>query len=298
MDYLKSHVRASAPALVVIGRYLANRPDGVEESELHRALRPFVAARSAVPDGSVLAASLAVGRDLRLFDIDEGTRDRRRWTIQEKLRAEVVADATPEARTIRQRVLKNLGRRTVEEVESGKAPSDLGFALSWFTLQDPLRPFASRWGEGPESAFRSAWRDNRPPVDNPEQWRSFMRWAQALGLAARVEVKSRSALTIDPTQAVAGVLTDMPRRVPADEWFRRLYSALPVLGDPRLRSVLPQSAVPDGEIPVAVACAMSKLERMGKVRLLASDDSSNTVALRLGQRDRRIAEVQIVEDAE
>ncbi|WP_141579841.1 hypothetical protein [Actinomadura sp. WMMA1423] len=298
MDYLKGHVTASAPALVVICRYLATHPQGVEEAELRSALQPHVPAKSqgTTSDGGVFVASLRVGQDLEIIQPQEVSRNRRRWAVSESLQEEIERDTSPGAQIVRSLVLRRLGARAASAIEAGDPPPDLGLALTWFLMQNPLAPFSVTWGDGPEAAFKDGWKGDHPPVGNAEQWRSFMRWARSLGLAVRADFgRQKSVLIADPTRAIEIVLSEMPSRLLADEWFRHLHSLLPVLGDSRLVSALPKVSGSVEEVPLPVVLAMRKLERMGKLRLVASDDSSNAVALRFARGDRRIGEVHIPE---
>ncbi|RFS87058.1 hypothetical protein D0T12_02050 [Actinomadura spongiicola] len=216
--------------------------------------------------------------------------------MSESLQEAIERDTSPGAQIVRSLVLRRLGARAATAIEAGDPPPDLGLALTWFLMQNPLAPFSVTWGDGPEAAFKDGWKEDHPPVGNAEQWRSFMRWARSLGLAVRADFGGqKSALIADPTRAIEIVLGEMPSRLLADEWFRHLHSLLPVLGDSRLASVLPQVSGSVDEVPMPVVLAMRKLERMGKLKLVASDDSSNAVALRLARGDRRIGEVHILE---
>jgi len=122
--------------------------------------------------------------------------------------------------------------------------------------------------------------------------------ARSLGLASVTAVrKQKSYLVVDPSRAVQDTLDRMPRRAPADLWFRHLCLILPVLGAPDLVSALPGEGVSSTDASASTALAVQKLERAGRVRLVASDDASSAVVLRLGSRDRHIAEVHLVEGA-
>jgi len=297
VDYLKQHNLASAPALLVISRYLASRPEGVGEGELRRILQP----RAMTPDrdrpsrGDVLAASLGVGEDLGLLEAQGTARDRRDWSLCDSLQDEVRACLSTDSRALRSLLLRCLGARALAAVDTGERPSDVALALIWLLLRDPLAPFSVSWGEGPEQAFLAAKLDTA--VANAEQWRALLRWARSLGLATVTQAGRReSYLVIDPTTALQNALDRMPRRAPADQWFRHLHSLVPILGHPKLMAALPAAGAFTSEVPASMALAMQKIERAGRLHLVASDDARNAVVLRLGRRDRRISEVHVLEE--
>lgn len=300
MDYLKQQNAASAPALRVIARYLASRSEGQGISDLQKALQPSALkheqSRSSQDRGGAaasLTASLAVGVDLGFLEAQGVTRDRRVWSLRDSMRDQVVA-AAANSRTFRSFLLRCLGEKAMRDLDCGERPSDVTLALTWFLRQDPLTPFPSIWSDGPEAAFRHARADTL--VNNSEQWRAFVRWARALGLAHLAETgRQKTHLLIDPTRALSDVLHAMPSQASADQWFRRLRSTLPVFGEPRLIAALPSESAPTPDVPVSIALAMQKLARIGRLRLLASSDARDAVVLRLGRREQRISEVHIME---
>ncbi|MGA5205212.1 protein DpdG [Streptomyces variegatus] len=302
MDYLKQHNAASAPALLVIARYLASRAEGQSTSDLQKALHPTALKQEQriPPQGrggaaASLTASLAVGMELGLLEAHGATRDRRVWSLQDSMRARINA-AAADSRTFRSLLLRCMGEKAMRDLDGGDRPSDVTLALTWLLRQDPLAPFPTVWGDGPEAAFRQAKADTL--VNNPEQWRAFMRWARALGLAQLADRGGpKPHLLIDPTHALSDVLHAMPSQTPADHWFRRLYSILPILGEPRLIASLPSAGSSTADIPGSIAVAMLKLERIGRLRLVASSDARDAVVLRLGRREQRISEVHTMEGA-
>lgn len=301
MDYLKQHNAASAPALMVIARYLASLTEGQSTSDLQGALQPTALRQdqrisAQRRDGATpsLTASLAVGMDLGLLKAQATTRDRQVWSLQEHMRARVNAAAT-DSRTFRSLLLRCLGEKAMRDLDGGDRPSDVALGLTWLLRQDPLAPFPTVWSDGPETAFREAKADTL--VSNPEQWRAFMRWARALGLAQLADRGGQKALLlVDPTHAISDVLHTIPSQTSADDWFRRLHSILPILGEPRLTASLPSADTSTpGSIPRSIAVAMLKLERIGRLRLVAASDARDTVVLRLGRREQRISEVHTPE---
>lgn len=299
MDYLKQHNRASAPALLVISRYLATQHQGESEGDLQKALRPHGIA----PDedrppqiNDVLTASLRVGQNLDLFDGQGTARGRRVWSLRDSLRNEIQAVWPADSRPFRALLLRHFSARAVQDVEAGQHPSDVVRALVWLLHQDPLAPFSASWGDGPEKAFDTA--GLKDSVANSEQWRALLRWMKSLGLGTLTAVGSgrNKILIADPTLAIQDTLHELPRRETAARWFRSLYAHLSILGDPKLVSELPAGSVSSQDVTASVALAVQKLERGGRLRLVPSDDASNAIVLRLGRQARRIGEVHVIKE--
>ncbi|MFC4145776.1 protein DpdG [Micromonospora mangrovi] len=302
MDYLKRHVLASVPALLVISRYLATQLDGVEENELQRVLRPVAMAEtrgvsSAGDDpSSVLTSSLSVGEDLGLFDSERGGRGRRIWKLTDSIRREVGPLPSADSRVFRSLVLRLLSSRALEEVRAGNKPSDVALALTWILLRDPMEPLSLNWDKGPETAFEKAGMRNA--VENVEQWGAFRRWIRSLGIATVAQVGRQDAyLLVDPTRALLDVLDRLPRQERAEQWFRQLHEILPVLGHPALISALPQGSVRPQGISASVALAAQKLKRRGILDLAPSADASTAAVLRIGDQSWRIGQVLVAEVA-
>ncbi|MGV9805104.1 protein DpdG [Micromonospora chersina] len=302
MDYLKRHVLASVPALLVISRYLATQLDGVEENELQRVLRPAAMAEtrgvsSAGDDPSiVLTSSLSVGEDLGLFDSERGGRGRRIWKLTDSIRGEVGPLPSTDSRVFRSLVLRLLSSRALEEVRAGNKPSDVALALTWILLRDPLEPLSVNWDKGPETAFEKAGMRNT--VENVEQWGAFRRWIRSLGIATVAQVGRQDAyLLVDPTRALLDVLDRLPQQERAEQWFRQLHEILPVLGHPALISALPQGSVRPQGISASVALAAQKLKRRGILDLAPSADASTAAVLRIGDQSWRIGQVLVAEVA-
>jgi hypothetical protein len=299
VDYLKQQNLASVPALFVICRYLATRPDGEDEAALRRALQPRAMATNegtAPRDGEprdVLPASLEVGKDIELVKA-QGARRERVWSLCDRVRTEVAAISPTDSRPFRSLVLRSLSARAMAAIEASERPSDVALALTWLLQRDPLTPLSTAWSEGPATAVENAQLD--PAVDSPEQWRALMRWARSLGLAtATATTGQKLYLVVDPAMAIHDVLARLPRQAPADQWFRQLRSLLPILGHPTLVSALPAPNRSTTEVPATTALATQKLERAGKLQLVATDDASSAVVLRVGHQVRQIGEVRIVE---
>jgi hypothetical protein len=298
MSYLKNQTLASAPALFVLCRYLAHHPTGARVDRLRKALAPAAiietgrAGRTAqVPP--VLLHSLAVGVDIELLDV-EGARDQRVWTLRNQYVKRLRAMPAADSRAFRSLLLRQLGTRALQSVERGEAPPDVPFGLIWLLTLDPLRTMSEAWDQGPSKAFEQA--GMRSAVDNPEQWRPFLRWARALGVVNLTATAGKPQVSVDPTRAIEDALADLPRRASTPEWLDQLYGVLPLLGDQRLVNALPAGRSTAVRPSGGVALALSKLEHSGRVRLVPADDAANAVVLRLGSRVRRVARIEVTEE--
>ncbi|WP_146017520.1 protein DpdG [Verrucosispora sp. ts21] len=303
MDYLKRHMLASVPALLVISRYLATQLRDVEENDLQKALRPeAVAERRGVSSAgdeasNVLTSSLSVGEDLGLFECERSGRGRRVWKLRDSIRMEVEKLPSADSRIFRSLVLRLLSSRALEEVRAGNRPSDVALALTWLLQRDPLEPFSSSWDKGPESAFDKAGMRNA--VENGEQWGAFRRWARSLGVATVAQVgRQESYLLVDPTRALLDVLDKLPQQAGAEQWFRQLHEILPVLGHPAIISALPQGSARPYGISASVALAAQKLKRRGMLDLALSADASAAAVLQIGGQSWRIGQVNVAEVVE
>jgi hypothetical protein len=295
VTYLKNQTLASAPALFVICRYLAHHPSGASMDRLQKALAPpgvldevGRAGRSAgVPP--VLPDSLAVGIDIELLDV-EGVRDQRVWTLRKEYTRLLRDLPSVGARAFRSLLLRKFGTRALRAVESGEEPPDVPYALTWLLTLDPLSPMESTWDHGPREAFEQA--GMRAAVYNPEQWRPFLRWAEALGLVNEIPASGKLRVVVDPTRAIDDVLDEMPTRASTREWFDQLYAVQPLLGDPRLISALPVGSAVESGPSAAVTLALTKLEHRGRIRLVEADDTTDAAVLRLGGLVRRVARIE------
>ncbi|SFB52829.1 hypothetical protein SAMN05216266_11694 [Amycolatopsis marina] len=293
MDYLTTHNLASVPALFVICRYLATRRRGETMEALKDALAPAaVTAREDNAAPGVLKASLEVGVDLGLLEAD-GRGDRRVWTLRETVASQIRASSSIDSSPFRSLVLRRLGATALAAVEAGKRPPDVALALIWLLRQDPLAPMGRTWDDGLETAFKQAGLGST--IKGAERWLAFLRWARSLGLITFIPSGTRKEhVLVDPSEAVANVLHEMPDTAAARQWFARLISMVPLLGDPRLVAELPMSQDVDDGVSDSAALAMHKLERSGRLRLIASDDAADAVVLSLGKNPRRIGQIQVL----
>jgi hypothetical protein len=217
------------------------------------------------------------------------------WCLTETVDPALLADSPSSSRAFYGLLLRNLGVQSLVAAEAGTELSDIALGFVWLAMQDPLTPLSINWNEGPEDAIVAA--DLRAAVHNQEQWRSFCRWAQVLGLTTESSTGKKSQVMPDSTRALRNVLADLPRRSSADHWFRQLRLRLPVLGHPQLVERLPRQSRSRAEIGGSLALAVHKLERAGLLGLTLSPDATNAVVLQLGPRSRTISHVEVMERA-
>ncbi|MGW6442599.1 hypothetical protein [Lentzea sp. NPDC055074] len=298
MSYLTGQVTASASALFVICRYLATQSRGATVTGIQEVLAPAAVTgmgragrTSKVP--SVLSDSLALGLDVGLLD-REGDGESRLWSLRQEYLNTVKHIPSVDSRGFRSLLLQRFGMRALQAVESGSNPPDIPFGLTWLMTLDPMQSMDVDWEQGPSDAFEKA--GMRSTVSNPEQWRPFLRWAQSLGLVNLTHALRKRRFCIDPTGAIQSVLHSLPQHSSAPEWLHRLHAEIPLLGDPRLVEKLPTSQV---EIPFpshATALALIKLDHIGRLKLIAADDTTDAVVLRVGSRTKRVAQIEVVEE--
>jgi hypothetical protein len=294
VDYFKTHVRASAQALLVICRYLATQPEGRTVTELQGSLQPSVLVKSHDAREGTLGPSIRVGEHLDILK-PIGSAKQPPWCLTEAVDPAVLADSPSSSRAFYGLLLRNLGIQSLAAVEVGAELSDIALGCVWLAMLDPLTPLSVNWNEGPEDAIVAA--DLRAAIRNQEQWRSFYRWAQVLGLLTESSTGKKSQVMPDSTRALRNVLPDLPRRSSADQWFRQLRLRLPVLGHPQLVERLPGQSSSRAEIGGSLALAVHKLERAGLLGLTLSPDATSTVVLQLGTRSRTVSHVEIMESA-
>lgn len=299
-DYLGGRITASAPALYVICRYLALHPDGVTSARLRDALHPPGLTKVEEPRldrqaPSVLQASLEVAQHLSLVAVTGGG-DSRIFTLGDVWDSGMDILADGDSSRFRALVLARLGQVALEDMRDGCRPTDLVRGLVQFLHRDPLRPLQLTWSSqgnaasSPEVYFKG---QAEVAVPNQEQFRSFWRWAIALGLAWRPGTTA-THLVADPTSAIRAALPALPAEAAADEWLARLYEALPILGHPELLQVVLNAAPPPQSLLGSVELAIRRLEADGTLRLVPSADALNAVVLsRGGTEHRRISRIEV-----
>ncbi len=286
MDYLRGNATASATGLFVVCRHLAQYPDGLKDDELKRALQ-ILRGRSGSTDeaGAVLTATLAVGDGLGVLSKDSSTST---WKAEESV-AELMQASGGSWAAFRGELLHRIASHGVASTSSdGKTP-DLVLGLTWFMQLNPLSPVASDWGVGPEPLVRELGFE---AVSRSEQWRPFVRWAIALGLARRSDSSTPNVVIPDASTAIGDQLAALPKSASAREWLSSLRERLPILGAPALTDQLPQGRDWD-QLPAGVALGLLKLEKMGALVLQPTDDASDVVPMGLGTAPRQIGRIKV-----
>ncbi|WP_020670649.1 hypothetical protein [Amycolatopsis nigrescens] len=296
LDFLDTYARASAQALLVVCRYLDSRPKGQDGAALREALQPSALVKPTELKASMLGPALAVGEALGFIESDRGRQPV--WTLSRTLDRRVLGDSPGSTRAFYDSVLSVLGKQSLAAVSSGEKVSDIVLGFVWLAAQDPLEPVSTNWSKGPEDMIIKA--GLRREINNDTAWRPFYRWAISLGLAVEISTGTkRSALVPDCSNALRRALPRLPRSLPAEQWFRQVYSALPVLGDSRLVELVPGLTAQSGGTVIggSLALALHKLEREGLVELVFAEDAVDAVLIQLGERTKRVNRVQILERA-
>lgn len=236
----------------------------------------------------MLSASLNVGVGLGIIKRETTSEP---WTVDADLGRELLLRDDP-WRWFRGELLHRMALHALRALsDDGRAP-DLLLGLTWLLQLDPLDPIQSAWGADAEQRARSIGLD---AVDTNEQWRSFQRWAIALGAAQRSDIGNAKVLIPDATTAIHDQLPHLPVDGNAREWFGRLRSRVPILGAAELVSQLPRGNVAWADLPPGVVLGLLKLEKMGVLALRASDDAADIVTLNLGATNRQVGRITVTE---
>ena len=247
MNFLQTHNLPTTACFVL--RYLSSRPDGITDAELTRLLSPpslkGPAGKEAdraggLPTKHTIGALKSVG----LIDVY-------------KSRLFMAAAYRPaNGSTVSDRRMLRIVRRALFSIPKSSGCWELdgdGWdtsganaflrAACWFLAQDPLGPPFSFDPKGPtagaERLLRRQFKSGRPKLLNQTSWDDFTRWACALGLARRVQLRGVDYLIPDPTDAIAETLAGS---LYSGKWYsigealNLLAAELPILGPGYLRS--------------------------------------------------------------
>jgi hypothetical protein len=276
MKYLAGNAQASVPVLYPVCRWLSDR-DRVPFDVMNAALRP---AHVVGGEADALIASLRVGRDISLLDRSGSTRTTDQaadWVLQEQARSQRDEWYADPAR-FRVLVRRALLAKAIDDIAEGETPSDVAVGLAWLLAQDPVRPLARTYGDGPERALND--QNMRPYITGPDQWRPFLRWAVALGCAAFSQIGGRRLVLPDPTGAVSEELPPIPRvGLPARDFYAALNKELPILDGGQIsefmRAKRGECADPRGDAMVgpAFSLALRRLQGQGVISLHREADA-------------------------
>jgi hypothetical protein len=280
MKYLAGTAQASVAILYPVCRWLSYR-DWAAYDVMAAALRPPHVVGG---EADALLASLKVGRDIGLLDRSGSFRttdQTANWALHEQVRSQR-DDWYADPARFRVLVRRALLAKAVDDIAAGETPSDVAVGLAWLLAQDPARPLAHAYRDGPEVALNA--QNMRPYIVGPDQWRPFRRWAVALGCAEYSQVGSRRLVLLDPTAALAEELPLIPRAgVPATAFCAAVTRDLPVLDGGRISDFMREKrgefADPRGDAMIgpAFSLALRRLQGLGVIDLHREADAGYRV---------------------
>ncbi|ORM08376.1 hypothetical protein [Prescottella equi] len=287
MDYLRGNATASATGLYVICRHVAAYADGRTEDDVRRALQLLRNGPGATDEpAAVLTASLAVGEYLGVLQKDVASST---WHAEKSI-IELLHAGGDSWPRFRGELLHRIASQGAAGGSSqGKTP-DLVLGLTWFMQLNPLSPIPADWAKGPEPMVEALAFD---AVSRSEQWRPFVRWAIALGVARRSDAATPKVVVPDASTAIRDQLAALPRLGSAREWLQALRARLPILGAPSLTVQLPKGGPRWDEVPPAVVLGLLKLERAGVLVMEPSDDAADVISMGLGAKTRQIGTIKV-----
>jgi hypothetical protein len=258
MKYLAGTAQASVAILYPVCRWLSDR-DRTPFQVMNAALRPD---HVVAGEADALLASLRVGRDIRLLDRFGSTRTGDQaadWALGEPARS-MRDEWYPDPAKFRVLVRRALLGKAVDEIAAGEVPSDVAVGLAWLLAQDPVRPLSRAHSDGPERALNDQKLTSY--INGPDQWRPFLRWAVALGIAEFSQVRNRRLILPDPTAAVAEELPRIPRNgLTARDFCAAVAKELPVLDGGQISNFMrkerAECADPRGDAMVGPAFSLS-----------------------------------------
>lgn len=283
MKYLAGSLQASVAVLFPVCRWLANT-DQTHYSDLKAALRP----ESLVQGGDdALLATLRVGRDFGLFSrhgANPRTTDQdAEWALSEPTRSQRDNWYTDPMR-FRRLVRGALLAKAVDDIVQNETPSDVAVGLAWLLAQNPARPPAFSYSDGPERALFD--RNLRSFIATPEQWRGLRGWAFALGCATQLSASgNRKYVLPDPTAAIAEELPAIqPGGLPAKQFCAAVAKSLPVLDGgiiadyTRKQDTKLTDFAPEFTIGPAFSFALQRLASSEIIKLTTESDAAGRVS--------------------
>lgn len=285
MDYLRGNATASATALFVICRHLSKIDGSQTQNELRDDLQPLRSQRSG--DGDVLQTSLEIGSGLGIIRGGSGSAG---WSVDPTIRVRLVDTSIDQWSWFRGELLYRINQQAMAAITGKERVPDLVLGIAWFLQQNPLTPFGTPWNGGAEAAAEEL---GLKAVERSEQWRPFLRWSLALGLARNVDTGRTKVSIPDASTAIADQFPWLPDSGRAHEWLGLLRKRLPIFGAPELLAELPQRRIPWQEVPPAVSLGLLKLEKAGAIALRSSDDAADIVTVGLGASSRQVGTITV-----
>ncbi|WP_026425208.1 hypothetical protein [Actinokineospora inagensis] len=290
MDFLKTHVRASAQALLIICRYLGARPEGRTVAQLQQDLQPEALVKQISPKDSSLLPSLKIGEYLGM--VIAGGDSTEVWSPGPRAEAALLVDTPGQTTAFYVAVLQAIGSTALADLDSDNRPSDVAMGLTWLGSLDPYDRIAATAADA-DPVVQAA--QMAAAIGNGTQWPQFTRWAKVLGLVTATAGGRKSMLAPDCTRVLHHLLPALPREAEARRWIDEVHTQIPVLG-PRLVAELPQP--PDTTyVGGSLALALTKLDHTGKIKLVGTADATSSVIVRLGGHDRVVGHIQVLEAA-
>ncbi len=295
MEYLKGAATASAGAIYVICRQLARAGGPVSGAELRRTVRPLPQQRAddeqAKPTDA-LATSLRVAAGIGVIH-EQGNST---WSVDSAIGDGLMEAGDREAAWFRAELLSRINEEAMKSLADKAKVADLVLGMTWILQQNPLNPFGVAFGKDAERTIaRLALADGSAvkAVETEEQWRSFLRWVHALGLARTVDVGRTRVVVADASTAIADSLGKMPKAGRASDWLTELRSRLPIFGATALLAQLPTPRAGWSEVPPAVSLGLLKLEKRGVLKMESADDGRGVVAVGLGGGARQVGIITV-----
>lgn len=295
MEYLKGTANASAGAVHLICRHLAQVGAPLSGNEIRSALRPLPEQRLAdeqPKNSDLLASSLKVAAGIGV--IREQTNAV--WTVDPEIALGLKAAGKDEIAWFRSQLVRRINAEAMSALAKKEKAADLVLGMAWFLQQDPLKPLGTLFGNGAEASIgRLAHTDGTlvKAVETQEQWRSFVRWILALGLARNVDVPGSKVIVADASTAIADSLGQLPASDRAEAWLTELRNQLPIFGAKSLLAALPAPRAGWNEIPLAVSLGLLKLEKRGVLKMEPADDGRGVVTVGIGSSARQVGIITV-----
>jgi hypothetical protein len=295
VEYLKGTANASAGAVQVICCNLARVSGPVLATALREAVRPLPEHRTEdqqAKDTDAFGSSLKVAVGIGLVQADSDSAWSLDPAIAEGLKA---AGRNGTGSWFRAELLRRINAEAMASLSNQKKAADLVLGMTWLLQQDVLKPLGSPFANGAEKTIAElALADGTlvHAVDTQEQWRSFLRWIFALGLARNVDVPGARVVVADASTAIADALGQLPATERAADWLAELRRHLPIFGERSLLAALPTPRAGWHDIPPAVSLGLLKLEKRGVLAMEPADDGRGVVTIGLRGAVRQVGVIR------
>ncbi|GAA1546959.1 hypothetical protein [Kribbella lupini] len=295
MEYLKGTANASAGAIYLVCRYLTRFGTALTGTEIRSALRPFPEHRVAdeePKDTDLLGSSLKLAAGIGLIHEHANSG----WTVDSPIAEGLRAAGDDGIRWFRSELLRRINAEALDALANRGKAADLVLGMAWFLQQDPLKPLGTTYGNGAEASIGKLAHTDGTLVNavvGSEQWRPFLRWILALGLARNVDVPGAKVVVADASTAIADSLSQLPTSERAKDWLNELQIRLPIFGATALLAALPAPRAGWHDIPPAVSLGLLKLEKRGVIKMESADDGRGVVTVGLGNNPRQVGIITV-----